>query len=510
MMMARIVLLLWMTALAAFAAEQPFRWEWKAEKGTLKVTLHTEEGSYVYRNATSLRLGEASPVRSPEAVTYEDSIMGKTEIYRGEASWCFEPLPEKESELIVSWQGCRSRKGSAPLCYPPETVRIRLNPEEKTSGILYPAEKTEQAVSSGELYPGVVVERTAFGYQNAEQFTAFLEGRENGGFSFAGKGILLVLILTLVGGLALNLTPCVLPMIPINLAIIGADSGGRRNAWIRGTVYAAGIAVAYGIVGLAAVLGGATFGALGSLWYFNLGVAVVFVILALSMFDVFSIDFSRFGGSVRTPSTAKLAGVFLLGGLSALLAGACVAPVVIAVLLYSAGLYADGNPFGLALPFLLGAGMGLPWPFVAAGLARVPKPGKWMVRVKYVFGIVILLAAGYYGVLGTRLAIGEFSAADRQSSAAAPASGTQALDDALLEAVLNGKPVLIDFWAEWCKNCKAMDRGPMRDPAVRKALENFNVVKLDATRVSDPQIKAVMERFRISGLPAFVIVKPAP
>ena len=143
MMMARIVLLLWMTALAAFAAEQPFRWEWKAEKGTLKVTLHTEKGSYVYRDATSLRLGEASPVRSPEAVTYEDSIMGKTEIYRGEASWCFKPLPEKESELIVSWQGCRSRKGSAPLCYPPETVRIRLNPDEKTSGILYPAEKTE-------------------------------------------------------------------------------------------------------------------------------------------------------------------------------------------------------------------------------------------------------------------------------------------------------------------------------------------------------------------------------
>ena len=79
---------------------------------------------------------------------------------------------------------------------------------------------------------------------------------------------------------------------------------------------------------------------------------------------------------------------------------------------------------------------------------------------------------------------------------------TEVLDDPGL--------IIIDFWAEWCKNCKAMDRGPMRDPAVRKALENFNVVKLDATRVSDPQIKAVMERFRISGLPAFVIVKPAP
>lgn len=509
-MIVRIFLLLFAAASAVFAAEQPFRWDWKTDNGTLTVTLHTEEGSYIYRNATSLRFGGSAPAKTPDALAFEDSVMGKTEIYKGEKSWVFHPLPDKETELAVSWQGCRSKAGSAPLCYPPETVRISLNPNENGSGTLYPVEKTESAPSSGDLYPGVVIERTAFGYRNAEQFTAFLEGKEAGGFNFADKGIVLVLILTLLGGLALNLTPCVLPMIPINLAIIGADSGGRRNALIRGSVYAAGIAVAYGAVGLAAVLGGASFGVLSSLWYFNLGVAAVFVILALSMFDVFTIDFSRWGGSIRTPSTAKLAGVFLLGGLSALLAGACVAPVVIAVLLYSADLYAGGNPFGLALPFLLGAGMGLPWPFAAAGIARIPKPGKWMVRIKYAFGIVILLAAGYYGVLGTRLAINEFSASNPQLSASAPKTGTQALDDALLEAILNGKPVLIDFWAEWCKNCKAMDLGPMRDPAVRKALENFNVVKLDATRVSDPQIKAVMERFRISGLPAFVIVKPAP
>ena len=88
---------------------------------------------------------------------------------------------------------------------------------------------------------------------------------------------------------------------------------------------------------------------------------------------------------------------FVMGGVAALLAGACVAPVVIQVVLFASNLYANGSPIALALPFLLGVGMAIPWPIAGAGLAALPRPGKWMVRVKQAFGVIILATAAYYG-----------------------------------------------------------------------------------------------------------------
>lgn len=489
----RTFFLLFILSVSVFAA-QPFRWSWKMENGTLSVTLQTAPGAYVYQKSTELAFDGSAPVISPKAQEHDDEIIGRTAIFEGKHTWRFAPSKVTDGILKVSWQGCHETN-----CFLPESVTRQISPG--SSGTLYPPDESASAGSAG-LFPGVKIERTAFGYRNAEEFAAFLEGRDPGFTGFAGKGTALVLLLTLLGGLALNFTPCVLPMIPINLAIIGADTGDRRKALARGFVYAAGIAAAYGCLGVAAVLGGATFGTLSALWYFNFGAALVFLFLGLSMFGVFTIDFSRFGGGIRTPSTARLAGVFLLGGLSALLAGACVAPVVIAVLLHAANRYAAGYPVALLLPFLLGIGMGLPWPFAAAGLARLPKPGMWMVRVKQAFGVLIVLIGLYYGWLGLRLLLPERSA----SSAPSPAL-TASLTSAFRESARNGKPVLIDFRADWCKNCKAMELGPLRNSRVRSLLRNFNLVELDVTRVSAPELKAVMTRFGVSGLPAFVIAK---
>ena len=489
----RTFFLLFILSVSVFAA-QPFRWSWKMENGTLSVTLQTAPGAYVYQKSTELAFDGSAPVISPKAQEHDDEIIGRTAIFKGKHTWRFAPSKVTDGILKVSWQGCHETN-----CFLPESVTRQISPG--SSGTLYPPDESASAGSAG-LFPGVKIERTAFGYRNAEEFAAFLEGRDPGFTGFAGKGTALVLLLTLLGGLALNFTPCVLPMIPINLAIIGADTGDRRKALARGFVYAAGIAAAYGCLGVAAVLGGATFGTLSALWYFNFGAALVFLFLGLSMFGVFTIDFSRFGGGIRTPSTARLAGVFLLGGLSALLAGACVAPVVIAVLLHAANRYAAGYPVALLLPFLLGIGMGLPWPFAAAGLARLPKPGMWMVRVKQAFGVLIVLIGLYYGWLGLRLLLPERSA----SSAPSPAL-TASLTSAFRESARNGKPVLIDFRADWCKNCKAMELGPLRNSRVRSLLRNFNLVELDVTRVSAPEVKAVMTRFGVSGLPAFVIAK---
>src|SRR4029077_4804283 len=126
---------------------------------------------------------------------------------------------------------------------------------------------------------------------------------------------------------------------------------------------------------------------------------ILFIVLALAMFDVIVIDFSRFSGNFRVSEAGRGSFVvaFGMGAVAALLAGACVAPVVIQVVLFSSNLYATGTTAALALPFLLGLGMAVPWPIAGAGIAALPRPGAWMVRIKQVFGVVILATAAYYG-----------------------------------------------------------------------------------------------------------------
>jgi cytochrome c biogenesis protein CcdA len=360
---------------------------------------------------------------------------------------------------------------------------------------------------------------TTGGYLRKAEFLAFVRDAEQGveqkGW-FEGRGPLAILLIVLLGGIALNLTPCVLPMIPINLAIIGAGAAAASRArgfWL-GAAYGSAMAIVYGVLGVIVILTAGTFGTINASPWFNLGIAVLFVALALAMFDVFEIDFSRFSSGVGSGAgRGTFLVAFMMGGVAALLAGACVAPVVIQVVLFSSNLYAAGTTIALGLPFVLGLGMGLPWPIAGAGFASLPKPGPWMVRVKQAFGVLILATAAYYGYAAYGLFANRWvepadvrSSVDEQLKAGWYAS----LPDALAAARREGKPVLIDFWATWCKNCLTMDKTTLADADVKAALDTYVRVKFQAEDPEAEPARSVMARFRAVGLPTYVILQPAP
>ena len=367
------------------------------------------------------------------------------------------------------------------------------------------------------LLDGFTVGGTDGGYLNVAAFTKFVQDAEAGVAQkgmFEGRGPIAILLIVFLGGLALNLTPCVLPMIPVNLAIIGAGSqgGSRSRGLLLGSVYGAAMAAVYGVLGLIVILSAQTFGTINASPWFNLGIAVLFVALALAMFDVFEIDFSKYSANVGTGSSrGSVMLAFTMGGVAALLAGACVAPVVIQVVLFSSNLYSTGTTAALALPFVLGLGMAAPWPFAGAGISALPKPGAWMVRVKQGFGVIILLTAAYYGYT----AFGIFR--DRAVDPAQVSSSVDALlkegwhadlAQGLAVAKREGKPVLIDMWATWCKNCLTMDKTTLVDPSVKAALDGFVKIKFQAEVPDESPAREVMRRFGAVGLPTYVVLTP--
>jgi thioredoxin:protein disulfide reductase len=362
------------------------------------------------------------------------------------------------------------------------------------------------------------VKGSTFGYLGAGDFLTFIHNAESGikeKGMFEGRGPLAILLLVLIGGLALNLTPCVLPMIPINLAIIGAgvQAGSRSRGFLLGGTYGAAMAFVYGLLGLAVILTASTFGSINASPWFNLGIAILFVILGLAMFDLLMIDFSRFLDRFHVGE--KHRGSFLvafgMGAVAALLAGACVAPVVIQVVVFSSNLYATGTTAALALPFLLGVGMAIPWPVAGAGIAALPKPGAWMVRIKQVFGVVILGTALYYGYEAYSLFANRWVDPTEVSATveAQLKKGWQAsLADGLAVAQKENKPVLIDMWATWCKNCLVMDKTTLEDETVSKALAGYVKVKYQAENPDDPKVSRVMQKLDAKGLPTYVILQP--
>lgn len=489
--------------------------------------LYADKLSFVWPASDS---SNRSPVFTlPNPVLVTDKFSGKEKkVFRtsfAAVATVLAPVPDS-AMLTVHLQGCDDAN-----CFFPEEWRFSISPNGNVAAIRDEAEPAMAVAAAAaewrKLAEGFTVSARGSGYLQEKEFLAFLDQAKSGqpaaeGFAVGGGfwGVALTMLLIVLGGAALNLTPCVLPMIPINLAIIGAgaQAGSKQRGFALGATYAAGMALAYGILGLVVVLTGSKFGTLNSSPWFNLGIAIVFVVLALGMFDVLAIDLSRFQGqgSGGVGSTqGKFVAAYSMGTVAALLAGACVAPVVISVLLQATTFYNQGIIAGLFLPFLLGIGMGLPWPFAGAGLSFLPKPGRWMARVKYGFGVFIILFALYYGHLAVTLfrSSDEFltaSAKGKSDVTEVQAALAEQLATGLAEARASGQPVFIDFWASWCKNCSAMEHTTFQSPAVKERLAGFRQLRLQTERLTHPPTREVLDYFRVLGLPSFVVLTPAP
>lgn len=362
-----------------------------------------------------------------------------------------------------------------------------------------------------------VVVGTTGGFLGSKDFIEFVDDAEAGRVRegwFEGKGILAIIAIVLLGGLALNLTPCVLPMIPINLGIIGAGAqgGSRTQGFLLGGAYGLAMALVYGALGLVVILTAGTFGTINASPWFNLAMAVLFVVLALAMFDIITIDFSSLQSKVVfSEKGGKFLVAFGMGAVAALLAGACVAPVVIQVVVFSSDLYSKGQVMALALPFLLGIGMAIPWPIAGAGISLLPRPGTWMVRVKQAFGALILGFAAYYGYLGYEIVSQRFVDATEVADSVQEKieeGWVASLDAGLAQAKAENKMVLVDVWATWCKNCLTMDKTTFKDEGVMARLDDYVKVKYQAEDPGASPAREVIKRFEGIGLPVYAILRP--
>ena len=169
--------------------------------------------------------------------------------------------------------------------------------------------------------------------------------------------------------------------------------------------------------------------------------------------------------------------------------------MVISVLLLSANLYQDGHGAALILPCVLGLGMALPWPFAGAGVSFLPKPGGWMERVKYGFGVIILVIAAWYGMQSYKLFMNRGQAPSFYNMLAA--------------AEKTGKPIFVDFRADWCKNCLTMEKSTFKVPEVVRRLEDFSEIIYSAENMKDPEVKAVLDYYGVLGLPTYLVLVPA-
>ncbi len=314
------------------------------------------------------------------------------------------------------------------------------------------------------------------------------------------RGWVIAFILVFLGGLALNLTPCVYPMIAITVSYFGGQSDrSKSNAFAHALTYCAGIVVTYSTVGLVAALTGGLFGALLENPIVLVTVALLMVALALSMFGFYELQPPQFLMQRATGLSSKAGylGVFFLGAVVGVIAAPCVGPILVGLLAFVSQ---RGDPWlGWWLFFTLALGLGLP--YVVLGtfsglLPRLPKSGTWMVRVKLVFGVILIGVAVWFVMPLFRF----------HQHAPSPIAW-QPYSQELL-AHNTAKPAVIDFAADWCIPCKEMTERTWPDPRVVAKSKSFLMLQADLTQSGSPEVDALMHTFKIVGVPTMVFIDP--
>ncbi len=467
--------------------------------------------------------------------------------------------------LTVTYQGC----AEDGLCYAPFNRIFQVDPSKP--GLLQPV-ATPEGGASGNL----LITDGGTAPDSSEKASA---AKPEGDLSLSqsileSRSILKISFVFLIFGLLLAFTPCILPMIPILSSIIVGDGCyGRGRSFMLAVTYSLGMAMVYTLLGIAAGLAGEGLsGALQQPWVLGL-FALLLVVLALSMFDVYQLQIPGIMQSSIAKTCGKLkggqiAGVFFMGALSALIVGPCVAAPLAGTLVYISQTR-DVVIGGFAL-FSMAMGMSIPLLLVGLSAGTLlPKAGAWMNGVKYLFGLMLIAVAIWmvspvlpgplvlllWGALAMLCAVflHLFDSLPEKPSiamkfgkalgivllvigilelAGAAAGGTNPLEplapfrsrtggsvsveetglkftrirsEAELDAALASaeKPVMLDFYADWCVSCKELEHFTFSDPAVRKQLETTTLLQVDVT-ANTPDDKALMKRFGIFGPPAII------
>ncbi len=525
---------------------------------TLSIRLDIREGWHVNSNTPSLEYLIPTKIEFPDSgsarvdqIVYPEARLvrlkfadTKLSVYEGANTIRATIRPprdgargERTVRARLTYQSC-----SDTSCLAPETVEF-----------LVPLRVEGEPVTLAEMgSPGEGGSRASAGASTgsaAAPGSGLFASGEGVGAVLRERGLLALLGLVFLGGLALNLTPCIYPMIPVTIGFFASQS---RESWLfrigLPSLYVLGMAATYSALGVAAGLSGGLFGSTLQNPFIVGGLVVLFVVMALGMFGLFEFrlpgSITRLGGGRRGP-----VGALVMGLTMGLVAAPCIGPFVVGLLAFVG---ASASPFlGFCLFFVMAVGMGLPnlvLGVFSGSLSSLPRSGEWLVYAKKVMGIGMLAVALYFlqpflkdrvmGVLGlvfaivagvyigflekTRLASRLFPALKALVGVALVAGGSWLSvpllgaraepewaaysQEAFVRASTSGRPILIDFSAAWCVACKELDRFTFSDPRVLEETRRFVLLKADLTQYESPQVRQIRDRFDVIGLPTLVFI----